>query len=67
MSGIYYKAPNDGAGFRCKSCDVVKHYTRCIVHRHTETAKNTIFCLDCVDSDWLRDANCLGTFKMYGD
>jgi hypothetical protein len=61
MSGTYYKVADDGARFRCRSCEELKEHTDVIVFEHTKTKDREMLCLDCVDREWLDTAKCLGT------
>jgi hypothetical protein len=61
MGGTYWKLANDGAGFRCRDCDMVKPHSQVILFEHTETKQRQLVCVECVDQDWLKEATCLGT------
>lgn len=59
--GQYFKLADDGAKFRCSGCNELHSHKRVILFQHTETKKREVICLDCVDSEWLAAAECLGT------
>jgi len=61
MSGIYWKLADDGAQWRCSECGELKPHDKVILFESTETGGKRVFCLDCVDQEWLAAARCLGT------
>jgi hypothetical protein len=57
---MHYKLLNDGAGFRCTECDVVKPHSQVILFEHSETHARQVICLGCVDPEWLAGSECKG-------
>jgi hypothetical protein len=58
--GTYWKLKDDGAEWRCVSCRELKAFDKVIVFEHTETHKREVTCLECVETEWLEKASCLG-------
>lgn len=68
MAGIYWLVPNDGADWRCETCDKMKSHKEVIQPQHTETKEfMKILCLECVDEDWFKEARNMGMRKLYGE
>lgn len=63
MAGKYYKVANDGALWRCTECRELHSYNHVIVALvRTETGpeERRLICLDCVDDEWLENAEQVG-------
>ena len=61
MRGTYWKLKDDGAEWRCRECGQLKPHSQVILFENKAAVRTYLLCLDCVDADWLRDAQCLGT------
>ena len=59
---VYWSLPDDGALFKCDSCKERFNHTKVILTQIPKDDSRKVYCLDCVDQDWLDLAVNLGAF-----
>ena len=61
-NAVYWKLPDDGATFKCSECNKQFKHTEVILTQVPANDSRAVFCMECIDDDWLRDATNLGMF-----
>ena len=59
---VYWQLPDDGAKFKCTSCNEYKNHTEVILTQIPIDDSRRVICLECIDESWFKSAKDLGIF-----
>ena len=58
---VYWHLPDDGADFKCQSCEHYFKHNEVILTQIPKDASRLVLCMECVDPNWLKLAKDMGT------
>ena len=62
-NAVYWSLPDDGALFKCDSCGGYFNVTKVILTQIPKDDSRKVYCMDCIDEDWLEIAENKGAFN----